>query len=79
MLLSGPGKAQALSLLLPAAGQVRHSDELVGGEMRRLAPVEDGSGDVRRQEGELEDSRHMAFPATFALGDLSYCAGVAIA
>ena len=41
-MLSGPGKAQALSLLLPAPGQVRHSDELVGGEMRRLASVEDG-------------------------------------
>ena len=79
MLLSGPGKAQALTLLLPTPGQVRHSDELVCGEMGRLAPVEDGGSDVRCQEGELEDPRHMAFPATFALGDLSDGANLATA
>ena len=77
-MLSGPGKAQALSLLLPAPGQVGHSD-LVGGEMRRLASVEDGGGDLRCQEGKLEDPRHMAFPSAFAEGDLPDRTGFAVA
>jgi hypothetical protein len=35
------------------------ADQRVGGEMMRLSPIENGGGDVWRQEGELEDARNI--------------------
>src|SRR6516225_450416 len=65
---SGSGKTERGALLGPGQRQTRVHKELVCGQITRLAPVEDGLGDVGGEIAEADDAGEIGPADTFALG-----------
>src|SRR5215471_6557382 len=66
--LSRSSEAEHPPLLVPGERQTGVRQQLVDGQIARLAPVEDGLRDVRGEIAEADEPREIGWAHTFALG-----------
>ena len=65
----GSGKSQTAPLIGPGEGDPAGFGQAIGGKLDGLAAVEDGGGNVRGQEGKLQDTAHIGAGDPFVRGD----------